>query len=146
YTALICHCSEALWRLGRADFADVLERNLVTKTLAGDFRQPGVDARLAMAQLCALTGRPGEARDWFERARAVLDEQGARPLRALVDLEEAWMEVRRELDGDRDRAHELLDVACEQFRTLGMPGWIRRAEELLQSCAAGGADAKAHSP
>src|SRR5262249_52411227 len=89
YTALICRCCEAIWRLGRADFADVLERNLLAKTIAGDFRDLGVDARLAMAQLSALTGRPDEAHQWFERARAVLDEQGARPLRALVDLDEA---------------------------------------------------------
>jgi class 3 adenylate cyclase len=130
YTALICRCCRAFWRLGRADFADVLERNLRAKTLAGDFRWPGVDARLAMAQLCALTGRPGEAHDWFERARAVLDEQGARPLRALVDLDEAWMEVRRGPHGDRDRARALLDVAREQFQAIGMPGWIERAEAL----------------
>src|SRR5262249_52893843 len=104
YTALICRCCEALWRVGRADFADVLERNLRAKTLAADFREPGADARLAMAQLCALTGRPDEAHEWFERARAVLDEQGARPLRALVDLDEAWMEVRRGPQGDRDHA------------------------------------------
>ena len=133
YTALICRCCQALWRVGRADFADVLERNLLAKTLAGDFRHPGVDARLAMAQLCALTARPGEAHGWFERARVVLDEQGARPLRALVDLDEAWMEVRRGPDGDRDRARALLDVACEQFQAIGMPGWIERAEALRAS-------------
>ena len=133
YTGLICRCCEALWRLGRADFADVLERNLLAKTLAGDFRELGVDARLAMAQLCALTGRPGEAHQWFERARAVLDEQGARPLRALVDLDEAWMEIRRGPHGDRDRARALLDVACEQFQAIGMPGWIERAEALRAS-------------
>ena len=138
YTGLICRCCEALWRLGRADFADVLERNLLAKTLAGDFREPGVDARLAMAQLCALTGRPGEAHQWFERARAVLDEQGARPLRALVDLDEAWMEVRRGPHGDRDRARALLDVACEQFQAIGMPGWIERAEALRAQMRARG--------
>src|SRR4029453_11518858 len=64
YTALVCGCCQALGPLGRADFVAVLERNLRTKTLAGDFRAPGVDARLAMAQLCALTGRPGEDKDW----------------------------------------------------------------------------------
>jgi hypothetical protein len=142
YTPLICRCCEALWRLGRADFADVLERNLLAKTLAGDFREPGVDARRAMAQLCALTGRPGEAHEWFERARAVLDEQGARPLRALVDLDEAWMEIRRGPHGDHDRARALLDVACEQFQAIGMPGWIERAEALRGECEerAAGAD------
>src|SRR5262249_39267052 len=145
YTALICRCCQALWRLGRADFADVLERNLLAKTLAGDFRDLGVDARLAMAQLCALTGRPDEAHHWFERARAVLDEQGARPLRALVDLDEAWMEVRRGPHGDRDRARVLLDVACEQFRAIGMPGWIERAEALRASVGPAAAPVSAPS-
>jgi hypothetical protein len=135
YTNLICRCCEALWRIGRADFADVLERNLLAKTLAGDFRDLGVDARRAMAHLCALTGRPCEAHEWFERARAVLDEQDARPLRALVDLDEAWMEIRRGPHGDRDRARALLDVACEQFQAIGMPGWIERAEALRAQCA-----------
>jgi hypothetical protein len=139
YTGLICRCCQALWRLGRTDFADVLERNLLAKTLAGDFRDLGVDARLAMAQLCALTGRAHEAQQWFERARAVLDEQGARPLRALVDLDEAWMEVRRGPHGDRDRARTLLDAACEQFQAIGMPGWIERAEALRAQCAEAGA-------
>src|SRR4029453_8332153 len=135
YPGRICRCCEALGRFGRADFADVLERNLLDKTLAGDFRELGVDARLAMAQLCALTGRPGEAHRWFERARAVLDEQGAPPLLALVDLDEAWMEIRRGPHGDRDRARALLDVACEQFQAIGMPGWIERAEALRASAS-----------
>src|SRR5262249_30986619 len=134
------------WRLGRTDFAGVLEQNLLAKTLAGDFREPGVDARLAMAQLCALTERPGEAHQWFERARAVLDEQGARPLRAIVDYDEALMYARRGEPGDAERARPLLDAALAQFRTLGMPGWIRRAEALLKTCAAGGARAEGHSP
>src|SRR5262249_16650936 len=121
------------------DFADVLERNLLAKTLAGDFREPGVDARRAMAQLSALTGRPGEAHQWFERARAVLDEQGARPLRALVDLDEAWMEIRRGPHGNADRARALLDGGCEQSQAMGMPGWIERAEALRTQCADVGA-------
>lgn len=44
------------------------------------------DARLSLARLCAVAGRPEEAREWFVRERAVLDEQGARPLRAITDL------------------------------------------------------------
>jgi len=49
---------------------------------------------------CVLTSRFDEAREWFERARRVLDEQGARPLRAIIDFDEAWMEVRRGEAGD----------------------------------------------
>ena len=56
------------------------------------------------------------------------------------------MYARRGAPGDPERARPLLDAALGQFRTLGMPGWIRRAEALLKSCATGGAEAKAHSP
>ncbi|HVO26670.1 MAG TPA: hypothetical protein VMW56_23920 [Candidatus Margulisiibacteriota bacterium] len=41
------------------------------------------------------------------------------------------MYVRRGAPGDRERAASLLEAALEQFRALGMPGWIRRAESLL---------------
>ena len=123
---------EALWVLERRDHVEVLERNLREKTLAADFRSPGTDARLSLARLCALTGRFDEAREWFEKARHVLDEQRARPLRAIVDFDEAWMEVRRGEAGNRERALELLNAARGPFESIGMPGWLRRAEELRQ--------------
>ena len=55
------------------------------------------------------------------------------------------MEARRGPHGDRERARALLDVACEQFQAIGMPGWIERAEALLKSCAGGRARAEGHS-
>src|SRR5262249_12831247 len=70
--------------------------------------------------------------EWFARARRVLDEQGARPLRAIVDYDEALMYVRRGDPGDVERAAPLLDAALAQFRGIGMPGWIRCAEHLLR--------------
>ena len=130
YTGLIGLVIEALWVLERRDHVEVLERNLREKTLAADFRSHGTDARLSLARLCALTGRFDEAREWFEKARNVLDEQGARPLRARTDFDEAWMEVRRGGAGDRQRALALLDAARGPFERIGMPGWLRRAEEL----------------
>jgi class 3 adenylate cyclase/tetratricopeptide (TPR) repeat protein len=130
YTPMICRAIEALWQLGTTECADVFERNLREKTLAPDFRYPGVDARRALGQLCALGGRFDEARQWFDRARSVLEEQGARPLRALVDLDEARMEVRRGERADHARPLVLLDAARGQFEAIGMPGWLRRAEEL----------------
>ena len=60
----------------------------------------------------------------------VLDEEGSRPLRARTDYEEARMVARRDAPGDRDRALGLIDVALDQFRALGMTGWIARAESL----------------
>ena len=41
------------------------------------------------------------------------------------------MYIRRGQAGDKEQASPLLDAALEQFRALGMTGWIRRAEELL---------------
>jgi tetratricopeptide (TPR) repeat protein len=135
YTMMVCLVIETLWILERHDHADVLERNLREKTLAPDFRHPLTDARLALARLCALTGRFDEAREWFDKARRVLDEQGARPLRAITDFDEAWMEVRRGQAGDRRRALALLDAARGPFESIGMPGWLRRADELREQLA-----------
>jgi tetratricopeptide (TPR) repeat protein len=135
YGSMLYVAIESLWILERRDHADVLERNLREKMLAPDFRPPHTDARLSLARLCALTGRSDEAREWFEKARRVLDEQRARPLRAIVDFDEAWMEVRRGRDGNRPRALALLDAARGPFQSIGMPGWLRRAEELRRQLA-----------
>jgi hypothetical protein len=40
------------------------------------------------------------------------------------------MYARRGAPGDRERALRLLDLAVPQFESIGMPGWIRRADEL----------------
>jgi predicted adenine nucleotide alpha hydrolase (AANH) superfamily ATPase len=84
-----------------------------------------------MAQISALHGRYDETADWFAKARDVLDEQGARPLRALADFDAALMYQRRVALGDQERAASLMDTALRQFRELGMIGWISRAEATL---------------
>jgi hypothetical protein len=53
-----------------------------------------------------------------------LDAQGARPLRAIVDFEEAPMHRRA---GRPEAGRPLLDAATDQFARLGMTGWLRRA-------------------
>ncbi len=141
YSLIACHAALTLWNLERTDHIEVIERNLREKVVAPDFRYPMRDGRLALARLCALQGRYEEAADWFAKARKVLDEQGARPLRAIVDYDEALMYHRRAEAGDpstslrasKERAAPLLDAALQQFRELGMSGWIRRAEDLQSS-------------
>ena len=81
----------------------------------------------------ASRGEFEEAAEWFAKARVVFEEQGAAPMRALTDFYEARMYVRREAAGDRERAATLLQAALEQFGPLGMTGWARRAEAMLQS-------------
>ncbi|HVW34499.1 MAG TPA: hypothetical protein VHL53_18340, partial [Acidimicrobiia bacterium] len=120
---------EALWTCERLDDADVIERALREKVIPADFRF-GVDGRLALARLCALTGRFDEAQKWFGEARDRLEEEGSRPLRAVCDFDEALMFARRANIGDADRARMLLAVAREQFEDIGMTGWLRRADDL----------------
>jgi len=142
---MACGAATTLWFLQRTDHIEVIARNVHDKVLLPDFRGPMYDARLSMAHLCALQGHYDEARDWFAKARTVLDEQGARPLRAIVDFDEALMYCRRGKRGDIETAQPLLDAALQQFHAVGMTGWIRRAEALLKSSAADGARAKEHS-
>ena len=127
YSTLICDAAAILWVLKRTDAIEVVERNLLGKVIAADFRTPMRDARLSMARLCALQGRYQEASEWFAKARAVLDEQGARPLRAITDYDEGLMLQRQ---GDSAGAAPLFQAALKQFRTLEMPGWIRAAEQI----------------
>jgi hypothetical protein len=131
YTLAVSHAAEALWTLGERRHLESIERSLREKVLTADFRFPNTDARLSLARLCALTDRYAEASDWFAKARVVLDEQGARPLRAITDFDEAWMYLRRGLRTDRARAAGLLDAAVAQFDSIGMPGWVERAKTLL---------------
>jgi len=130
YITIVCNAAATLWLTERTDHINVIERNLREKVIEPDFRFPMMDGRLTLARLSALQQRHDEAVEWFAKARAVLDEQSARPLRAITDFDEAWMYLRRGVPGDRERAASLLDAALQQFRALGMTGWIRRAERL----------------
>jgi hypothetical protein len=118
-----CEVAETLWLVDRRDHLAVVERALRDKALPADFRFPMTDVRLALGRLCALDGRTGEARRWFDAARSVLDEQGARSLRAVVDHDEALMCARA---GDPAAAAPHAAVAAGQFDRLGMTGWSRR--------------------
>jgi tetratricopeptide (TPR) repeat protein len=130
YTEMTCDAASVLWLLERTEFIEVFERNIREKVVAPDFRFPLHDGRLSLAHLCALQGRYDEAVEWFAKSRAVLEEQGARPLRAIADLDEALMYIRRRAAGDKGHARALLDAAIDQFRSIGMTGWLRRAQGL----------------
>jgi tetratricopeptide (TPR) repeat protein len=132
YAGVLGNVVSACWWVALPMAGEPLERNLREKVLAPDFRSVNTDARLSLARLCALQGRFDEAVEWFAKAREVLDEQGARPLRAITDYDEALMYARRGATGDRARAAPLLDRAVAQFRAIGMPGWERRALALPQ--------------
>jgi len=123
YTRIACEVAETLWLLDRRDHLAAVAGALREKALPSDFRFPMTDARLALARLCALAGDRDEARHWFDAARDVLDAQGARPLRAVVDHDEALMHRRA---GDPRAAAPLTEAARTAFVRLGMTGWVRR--------------------
>jgi hypothetical protein len=66
----------------------------------------------------------------FAEARPLLTEMGALPLLAIADFDEALMYVRRGRRSDADRARAFLRAARRQFESIGMSGWIRRADRL----------------
>jgi hypothetical protein len=123
FCRMACEVAETLWLLDRRDHLSVVESALRDKALPADFRFPMTDGRLALARLCALAGRSTEATHWFGRAREVLDAQGARPLRAVVDHDEALMHLRA---GDPAAARPYVTAVRAAFDALGMTGWARR--------------------
>jgi DNA-binding SARP family transcriptional activator len=127
YTRVASDTAETLWQLNRRDHLQAVETALRLKALPADFRFPMMDIRLSLARLCALDARLEEATHWFDQARTVLEEQGARPLRAIVDFDQALMHARA---GGRTQARPPLDAAMTQFQRIGMTGWLRRAEQL----------------
>jgi DNA-binding CsgD family transcriptional regulator len=132
FPVMACHSAEVLWLLERTDHVEVIEAALLDKVVAPDFRTPMVDGRLAMARLCAVRGRDDEALKWLAEARRVLGEQSALSLLAIADFDEALIHLRRGGPGTTDRARPLLDSAVRQFTSLGMSGWVRRAEEAAR--------------
>ena len=136
YSAVLCDAAAVLWSLDRTESASIIEHCILNKILVPDFRYPMRDSRLSLARLCALQNRFDEASDWFARAREVLDEQGARPLRALADYDEATMYLRRSVNGDMRSALPLLESARDQFRSIGMTGWLQRADDTLSHAIA----------
>jgi hypothetical protein len=131
YWKLICEAAFAIWLLGRTDSSEVIERNLRRKVIAPDFRSPLHDGRMALARICALTGRFDEAREWFAESRRWLSEEGGLPGLAVNDFDEGWMYLRWPEAGGRERARPLLEASLGPFREIGMTGWQRRAEEML---------------
>jgi DNA-binding SARP family transcriptional activator len=133
YCRMACEVAETLWLLNRRDHLSVVESALRDKALPADFRFPMTDARLALARLCALAGQSAEASNWFDAARAALDAQGAQPLRAVVDHDEALMHLRA---GDPDAATPFVVSARADFERLGMTGWVGRLARSVASSSA----------
>ncbi len=87
------------------------------------------------ARLAALLGRPDEAVPLFEEAIAWDARLGARP---YVVHNRVRLAAELVVLGDFPRAETPARQAAEEARRLGMPGWLRRATELLDRARTGG--------
>jgi DNA-binding CsgD family transcriptional regulator len=82
--------------------------------------------------MSAMLERDGETRDEFEHARETLDANGQKPLRAMVDFDEArWCQERK--TPDLSAAERLAQLARDQFESLQRDYWTSRASELLST-------------
>lgn len=123
-----------IWELEAREFAAHYRR--LAHSLIRDSDSMGmVNAyELDAARMAALLGEPDEATQFFARARATLADAGHRPMRAIVDYEEALALSRAGVSG-AGRIAALLDAATAQFADLGMPGWLARARALAEAQA-----------
>lgn len=87
---------------------------------------------LTLARLAAAQRQPERAGAAFGRARQALTHGGQRPLRAIVDHDEATI-----LAPGTART-ELLHSARDQFAALGMDVWAQRAREAESSAERNG--------
>jgi hypothetical protein len=132
----LAYAVEIAWILD--DPADVaaLERNVRDKWLDPDLAYPEVDARWTYALVCALDGRPEDARHWFAEARRVLAERESEPLIVGVDFQAAVVELRLGGDGDPIRCAEAIASARRRCTHPAMAAWLPRLDELEARAAA----------
>jgi DNA-binding CsgD family transcriptional regulator len=127
----------AAWEMGAAEYG-AAARVLVDRAFgAGAGGSHTATPKLALARLYGLAGNVADAREVFAAERPRLEAAGLRPLRAILDYDEA-VTIAASGIGYAD-AGMLLEQAFRQFQGLGMLGWAKRAE-LLQ---AGGFEAAA---
>jgi DNA-binding CsgD family transcriptional regulator len=127
---VVAFAGGACWELGDERAAARLRKQALRLLDAevGDY--PTCSTELTVARMAAVCGEDDQAADYFARARASLEESDRRPLRALVDYDEALAHARR---GKRRAAEPLVASARARFEQLGMAGWAARASALTDS-------------
>ena len=111
-----------------------LERKVRTAWLEPDVEYPEVDARWSYALLCALDGRPGDARHWFAEARRALTERESEPLIVGVNHDAAEMELRLDA-GDATQFAACVSEARRRCTHPVMAPWLPRLDALEDRAA-----------
>jgi DNA-binding CsgD family transcriptional regulator len=129
YNGGIDRAGTTVWELAAVEYAGVYRRLALEVLAAGLEGSPYRSNALTVARMAALAGDLAEASSYFSRARQVTEAGGQRPLRAIVDYDEALALVRN-ASLDRNRIETLLNLALVQFRALGMTPWEQRVLAL----------------
>lgn len=127
--ATVAWCAATAWSLQLVEPASDLKHSALALAEAGVGDYWNCSNELTIARMAALLGEPDEAVEWFAHARLALDASGQRPLRAIVDYDEALMLIRSGKYG----AAALVESARAQFEQLGMSFWIERAKKLADA-------------
>src|SRR5581483_1748887 len=122
----VCNISGAIWDLELRPWAGTYRQLALELLDAGLGDLSGHSQELAVARMAGLEGDLDEAFAYFARARSVLDRSGQRPLRAVVDHDEAVLRARHGLPG----GEALAGVARAEFARIGMTMWLERADAL----------------
>jgi DNA-binding CsgD family transcriptional regulator len=123
----------AVWELAEPTHAAGLKRAALALIEAGEGNCSFTSNDLTVARMTSLLGDLAVAERWFERARETLEASGQRPLRAVVDYDEAQHRLRHRLPA----ASPLLAEARRRFAELEMHGWERHAERLTEEAESG---------
>ena len=130
HNMVVAHAAAAVWDVSAEELAPAY-RGLALDLIAAGVGNPSHGAHaLTVARMAALLGDMGQAAAYFDQARAELEASGQRPLRAIVDYDEALADIRRGVGG-RTRRTALLDAALARFRALGMDAWAQHAARHL---------------
>jgi DNA-binding CsgD family transcriptional regulator len=122
----VAFAAGAAWELGETEHAAALRDAARAVIEAGVGDCWWTSNELTVARMSSLLGEPEDAEEWFERARVALEASGQRPLRALVDCDEARHRLRHRLPG----AAPLLAAARGRFDELAMLPWIEQVDRL----------------
>ncbi len=110
------------WALDARNVASTF-LNAAERLISAGIRSfPCTSLELSAARMATLTGDTTAANRWFELARTQLSSEGQRPLRAIVDLDEARV-LAKANSGQSERTEQLLETARSSFQALGMDEW-----------------------
>jgi DNA-binding CsgD family transcriptional regulator len=132
----VAFAAGAVWELAEPKHAAGLHRAALALIEAGVGNCWFTSNDLTVARMSSLLGDLADAERWFERARETLEASGQRPLRAVVDYDEARHRLRHRLPA----AAPLLAEARRRFSELEMHEWERRAAHLAEEAEIGHPD------